>query len=840
MNLSKVQTSIHCGKYVSKVKERVQSILRTDADVEQFYKYLQFRNEADPENTDLCSVKQLRDFCVSIECPHCFRRVHNAIAHSFGESDAVPIDFLGPNPLEAIARFVGEGSSDTSRFLPTLHDAIDMFAERCVPVGPQYGIGTFIRNLKVILDQTVDLRWDAKKGDVEVLETVTDEQNQYISMMADCVSEFVTEVFKFETTRPFRTNACVFVQALVGVFEKLCTTLFNTCHKVRERLHRADIPSIVNVNMRGYMDAYKQNVDAAAYKSAQLALHILNLQRVEAFRVFYTEACDQIVMFDAVFARECNRLWKYVDQEDFLLPWRDCPLKTLLIAQLELGLGPLFCRSAEYTKGPYPTVLQELSMLEMRCAKLQQGHLEIWTRTRDRVLEQIVPDQFALTDAIRTDIQTASDDAVRICTMAVQEFTGKVKVSTPMIERALRTDALEGLRLRCILRMANLRMMCEFSFGLRHLSGLASFLHDYHPAIQERVCGTDFHVQLFLKNFILETHIQMLLDSFNEHLREEYIREIVKADSDALEKNEKNEKKCVRSVAKKNKPAKQKKMELNAMPNPPAAAAAVALTTPVQELVDNDDDSAWQEVRSKKKYAPETLKAHKNERPGGKSHTQTKKSQSTKSPASTCSSHSHPPPSHPHRTSTGGGRNRNRACSPNPRRVAQSQIEPEPVREPEPEPEPVREPEPEPVREPEPEPVREPEPEPVRESEPEPVRESEPNTSPVPKHDDRAAVETNQTQTQPQQCKRERRRGARARKQQADISSHVLNQTLFSTSSIQVDPLILASYAASQVSQPVQLPQLTQTVAVPARLFGGVLPHEYASVPFMTFPRVYV
>jgi hypothetical protein len=53
-----------------------------------------------------------------------------------------------------------------------------------------------------------------------------------------------------------------------------------------------------------------------------------------------------------------------------------------------------------------------------------------------------------------------------------------------------------------------------------------------------------------------------------------------------------------------------------------------------------------------------------------------------------------------------------------------------------------------------------------------------------------------------------------------------------------IDPLVLASYAASQVAQPV--PLVNQTVAVPARMFGGVLSSDYASVSFMTFPRVYL
>lgn len=825
MNLSKTRTSVHCGKYVSNVKDRVQSVLRTEEDVCRFYKYLQVRNDTEPDKEDLCSVQQLKDFCASIECPHCFRRVQNTIAYSFGDSEHVPVDFLGSNPLEAISRFVEDPPSESSQFLANLHASIDMSADSFMPVGPQYGIGTFLRNLKVLLDQTVGLRWDAKQGDTSALEALTDEQNQYICMMADCVAEFVAVVFKFESTRPFKKNACVFVQALVNVFEKLFTTLFNACHKVRERFHRSSIPSLTNVNMRSYMDAYKGE---ASYKTALVALHILNIQRIEAFRVFYSEACDQIVMFETVFAHECARLWKYVDQDDFALPLVDSPFKFLIICQLELCLGPL-SKAAEFTQGPYPTVVQELGMLEMRCTKVQQGHLEMWTRTKDRVLEQMIPDGFALTESMRADVDAARSAAVQICTMAVQEYTAKMTMAAPVIDRTFRTDPVDALRQRGILRMANLRMLCDFSFGLRHLSALASFIHDYHPAIQERVCGTDFHVRLCVRHFVLETHIQMLLDTYLEYEREETVREIMSEGASA-------EFKCVRNAAKKSKATKQKKMEAITTPNPlssPREEEAARQQPPSNIAVVDDDESDWQEVRSKKKSASDPVKT-KHERKGGKSNAQTK---THKSP------HSRTSNSHPSvivlSTTTGNAKRtgaRNRACSPNPKRV----VEPEPAAATV---APVCAPEPEPTPDPEPEPGPGPS---------SPDHGPEPDLEPslhgggdahAGEHPEENPAET--SAAQPQQSKRERRRGrGGARKQQTTATAEypplLSHLSLFATTdAAPIDPLILASYAASQVSQPIQMAP-SQTVAVPARLFGGVLPREYASVPFMTFPRVYV
>lgn len=793
MNLSKVRTSVHCGSHLSNVKDRVQKVLRNDEDMKHFYEYLQFRNETEPDKTDLCRVDVLHKVAASIDCIHCFQRVQNMVMHEFHGSDVVPLEFLGANPLEAIARFVDEPAVQRNNFLVHLHESIVMTTDRCISVGPRYTLSPFLGNLKTMLDQTEGLRSDGKE--LSALEGITDEQNQYISMMSDCVTEFVAAAFKFETTRPFKKNVCVFVQALVNVFEKLCTTLFNTCHKVRERFHRSDVPSLTSINMRRYLDSYKEDVDAVKYKSAQLSVHILNLQRIDAFRTFYTEACDQVVSFDAMYTHECSRLWKYVDQEDFLWPYFDAPIKNLLIAQLELGLGPILARSAEFTQGRYPTVIQELGMLEMRCMKLQQGHLEVWTKTKDRVLEQMLPTGFALTGMIRADIETASNDAIRICTSAIEEFTGKMRMSAPVIDRTFRTDPLDALRQRGIVRIANLRMLCNFSFGLRHLSALAAFLHDYHPAIQERVCGTDYHVQLFVRNAVLEKHIQTLLDNFSEYAREAYMREIIASVQ---------EPKCVRSATKKGKGPKQKKMEKNT--TVPVSMKKSSNPEPSVLIVasDHDEDDVWEEVRSKKKSTGETIKSSNHERSRGKSHAQTKKNQPQKCPAPICNSQQQQ--HYTHSTFTGIAKRRNniRAVSPNPYR-------------PEPEPEPAAQ-----------------DPEPAA-SEPEPaVQDPEPTIE--------TGASEHSPPVEPSQSKRERRRGrARSQPQMATEYAHVLNHALFASASAApstVDPLVLASFAASQVSQPVPLPH--HQVAVPARLFGGVLPREYASVPFMTFPRVYI
>ena len=810
MNLSKVRTSVHCGSHLSNVKAQVQKVLRTDEDMKHFYEYLQFRNETEPDKTDLCRVDALHKVAESIGCIHCFHRVQNMVMHAFNGSDVVPLEFLGANPLEAIARFVDEPAVQRTNFLVHLHASIDMTTDRCISVGPRYTLSPFLGNLKTMLDQTEGLRSDGRE--LSALEGITDEQNQYISMMSDCVTEFVAAAFKFETTRPFKKNACVFVQALVTVFEKLCTTLFNTCHKVRERFHRSDVPSLTSINMRRYLDSYKEDVDVAKYKSALLSIHILNLQRIDAFRTFYTEACDQVVSFDAMYTHECSRLWKYVDQEDFIWPYFDTPIKNLLIAQLELGLGPMLARSAEFTQGRYPTVIQELGMLEMRCTKLQQGHLDVWTRTKDRVLEQMVPTGFALTEMIRVDIETASNDAIRMCTNAIEEFTGKMRMSTPVIDRTFHTDPLDGLRQRGIVRIANLRMMCNFSFGLRHLSALAAFLHDYHPAIQERVCGTDYHVQLFVRNAVLEKHIQTLLDNFSEYARQAYMRDIIASAQ---------EPKCVRSATKKSKGPKQKKMEKN------TAAALISTTKSsdselsVLAVTSDHDEDVWEEVRSKKKSTAETIKSN-HERSRGKSHTQKKKNQSQKCPTPICNSQRY---TYNSPSTVTKRRNDIRASSPNPYRPEPVASEPEPVAS-------------------EPGSVAS-EPGSVA-SEPGSVA-SEPGSVASEPVVTRSESEGNVASehppaVEPPQSKRERRRGrARSQPQMATEYAHVLNHALFASASAApsvVDPLVLASFAASQVSQPVPMP--SHQVAVPARLFGGVLPREYASVPFMTFPRVYI
>lgn len=825
MNLSQGILSEHCGESSRAVMDLVRGTLKSTSDVEDFYLFLQQRDE-----NSLCSLPDLLERCTNVKCELCYRRVYHYISsHPSFIDGVIPLEFLGPDPLQVISRCAVCEPRAVFRpgFLSGVHDSIE--ANHFIPVQPRYQLSTFMANLKTVLDLAVGVRASGK--DITELESKTDEQNQYIGMMVDCVTEFICAVIKFESARPLRAEPNVHVRALVDAFERLGLNLFMSCHKVRERLDRSGVPSVLGISMTQYLSRYRRDASDAQFKTALLSLHILNLQRVEAFRTFHSEACDQIVVFEATYIHDMTRLMKYVDQDDFASPLLDTPMKILLISQLEMGLGPLIQRGAEFTQGPYPSMVQELAMLELRASKIQQGHVEVWTRTKDRVLDQLLPVGFPMTETLRAEIQTASANAVGICVEAVKAYTAELNMSAPLIDAMMRSNPLEGFKMRYLLRASNMKMLFEFTFGLRHLCALASFLHDYLPVMQEQVCGTDAHVEMFVHDLVLESHIRDLLSAYKRYSSERAFKSIL-SDHELLG----TAKNRVRTSAKKSKPPKQKKMDEQMTPStartPPLgqeASSAATVTPPFVEV--EDFDSGWEEVRSKKKSPHETSKEQqappkkKNERTRGKSDAQTEKKQSsTKS-----FRNSHIATTHTTIRSS-ADRNRVRAPSPNPNR-------PEPV-EPEPAPEPTRPSEP--ARE---FVVHEPEPEPERPSEPEPpvVPDLKSDFISEPVRVAEAPLETVRPEQQPEQPKRQRRRGGGGAKRSptAPEPAPILNDILFARGDVPVDPLVLASYAASQVSAPV--PMLAQqVVAVPARMFGGVLSMDYASVPFMTFPRVYV
>ncbi len=818
MNLSQVAVSEHCGEANHVVKELVRGSLKTTSDVEDFYTFLK---ERDDQKNELCSLSDLVRRCSKIRCELCFKRAHQYItSHPSFDDGVVPLEFLGPDPLEVISR-CGREPSTVFRpgFLATVHDSIS--PSPFMPIQPRYQLSTFLANLKTVLDLATDVRASGK--DLHELESKTDEQNQYIGMMVDCTTEFLCAVMKFESTCPFRAEPNKHVRALVDAFERLSSSLFTSCHKARERLDRKGVPSVLGISMTQYLNRYREDASAEQFKTALLSLHILNLQRVEAFRTFYSEACDQIVVFESDYVMNMTRMMKYTDQDDFALPLTETPMKIVLLAQLEMGLGPLIQRGAEFTQGRYPSMVQELAMLELRASKIQQGHIEVWTRTKDRVLDQLLPAGFPLTETLRTEIRTASSDAIGVCVEAVKIFTGEMNMAAPVIDALMRSNPLEGLKMRYLLRMSNLKMLCEFSFGLRHLCSLAAFLHDYFPVMQEHVCGTDSHVQMYVRDLVLESHIRDLLAEFTKYSSQKAFESIL-SDAGGVSRAESNR---VRTSLKKIKVPKQKKMEgpPNHSSEKASAAAAPQPSSPLEHenVCEEDFESGWEEVRSKKKSPLESSKEQhpspkkKNERTRGKSVTQTKKVQPPSNSRNSQSKRHHSP------ASASSGRDRVRGHSPNPVRAAPA---------PSPAPpasivvESVSPLEPEPSL---PEPVVEPE------SEPEP---SSVCAAPITE-----AVEETPAATEPTQPKRERRRGKRGggtSSATAEPVAPVLNDLLFARASVvPIDPLVLASYAASQVSAPVPMQQ-AQMVAVPARMFGGVLSIDYASVPFMTFPRVYV
>jgi hypothetical protein len=825
----KSKRKMHCASHSIRVLDHVRDTFKNEKDVQRFQAFL----ETIPNRQELCRVDDLFTECSRVECIHCFRRVSGVLKSLVDEGVATSI--LGDDPLKSIAECTQtDNITQSPGFLATVYDRINMMPS-FVPVGPRYTLDMFLRNMKVLLDRADGLRADGK--DVDVLETVIDEQNQILGMLADCVSEFVTSVYKFEFVRPFK-DVHKLVHAFVALFEVLCTTLFDACQKVRERFHRTGVPSIVGVNMPGYLEKFKEDVDEKTYKGALLSVHILNIQRFGSLQSFYSLACDQVVVLEHEFAHEMTSKFKYVDQMDFALPYKDMPIKMVLLAHLELALGPLNVRNtkAEFTEGRYPSVMQELGMLELRCSKIQEGHLECWTRTKDRATVQLVPEDFPMTPVFQKDI-----DAVlkkHQMTTSGAQFTKEAALAIPRIDAMLATDPLGAMRQRAVLRMTGLRALTDLVFATMKVTGLVTFLHDYFPVLQEYVCGTDTHVQVFVRSLVVDAHVRALVAEYKKYEQEQALDEILKLE-------------CVQTSEKTLRP-KQKKMSQKKKPEPvrttavAAAPSARDFAEPVQpEPLDEDSGGEWEQVQSKKKssvnnkgtfiiYAAATTNRSRR--------TQTQKTHS----ASTYYYNTHPtaPPATT-RTATDGRTRRNKHLDRVRNRPEVVCVEQNPERAVEPErgPDPVEVVAPcEPEREPE-QPVGvpcEPEREPQFDldgCDPPSTGSIETPVAPDPKPAP-AEITSENPEIHSEKPKSQRRRGGGRRNKSALGEATPGLTGPFGIQMTPIDPLVLASYAASQVAQPV--PLVHHTVAVPARMFGGVLSSDYASVPFMTFPRVYL
>lgn len=810
---------MHCGLHPIRVIDRVKDTFKNEGDVLNFQAFL----EMHPNRQELCRVDELFAECKRIKCMYCFQRVHRFLSSMVDEGVATSV--LGDDPLKAISECTqqhGDVVIQTPGFLATVYERINMVPS-FVPVGPRYTLEMFLKNIKALLDRTVDLRADGKQ--VDVLETVVDEQNQILGMLADCTAEFVAAVYKFEFIRPFKDVHAI-VQAFVALFEVLCRSLFDACHKVRKRFHRTDVPSLVGVNTAPYLEKYKADVPELQYKGALLSLYILNMQRIGSFRTFYTLACDQIVVLEHEYSQKMSSKFKYVDQMDFALPYKEMPIKLVLITQLEMALGPLNMKhsTAEFTHGRYPSVVQELGMLELRCAKIQEGHLDCWVRVKDRAVHQLVPDDFPMIPSFRADI-----DAVLSKMKRTNTFT-KEAVSAPRIDTLLQTDPLDAMWQRMDIRAKGLRTLTDLVFVTLKVSGLVTFLHDYFPVLQEHVCGTDTHVQLFVRSLVIDAHVRVLANEFKKYEQERSLRDILT--TAATER--------VQTSGKTLRP-KQKKMSQKKKSESRVAATTLlvhSVTSSVNEepVVEVDDDGEWEQVQSKKKSSANSKGTfvHATDR------TRRTKTQKTHPTSSYYNTHLSAPPS----TRT-DGRSRNRSIhGPVRSGPAEVCLEQNPERATEPEPERAIEPEPKRV-EPEQtgsvgvmapcEPEREPERDVVDGCDPSSSGCTETAADPEP---ERAPTEIASENPEKHhfKSKSQRRRGGRRTTSTSELQTGLIGP--FGIQMIPIDPLVLASYTASQVAQPI--PLINHTVAVPARMFGGVLSSDYASVPFMTFPRVYL
>jgi hypothetical protein len=576
---------MHCGEYSVQVLDTIRTTLTCEEDVARFQEYIQTKiPDIDQENR-----VELFKLCDQIKCQHCFRRVHQELSSILDEG--LDVSFVLGDVSLGVADGHGEPKAPPG-FLSKLYDSVDM-STSVVPAAPRYSLVAFVQNLETLLTKAEALRSDGK--DLTALETITSEQNQYISLMVDCTTEFISAVYKLEVVRAFQ-DVHPRVYAFVALFQVLANTLFDACQKVREKFHRTNVPSLIGIHLQGYIQRYKEDVPEKEYKNALLAVHILNIQRIHAFRSFYAIAIEQVCTIDLYYAHEMTRKSKYADQFDFALPCRDMSIKMALVTELEMSLGPIGSNhGAEFKHGRYPTVLQELAMLEIRCAKVQQGLLDVWMRTKDRAVYQLLPDHFPMTPSFNDDIQKV----MSLCdkkSLSGAEYMRHMMPALSRIEAISKSDPLEAVRQRRKLRLDGLQALTDVMFATFKTSGLAAFLHDHFPVIQARVCGEYKDVKTFVNKMFIDTSTKVLMNKFLKNEQERVLSELVNTtDAPVVKKTNPRTKKSTRTSAKKS-PAP------TAIPVHAPAEATVA--APIEVLTVAEIDTAgenWEEVRTKKK-----------------------------------------------------------------------------------------------------------------------------------------------------------------------------------------------------------------------------------------------
>jgi hypothetical protein len=387
-------------------------------------------------------------------------------------------------------------------------------------------------------------------------------------------------------------------------------------------------------------------------------------------------------------------------------------------------------------------------------------------------------------------------------------------------------------------------------FATLKVSGLVSFLHDYFPVLQEHVCGTDAHVQLFVRSLVIDAHVRDLAGEFQKYEQERALQDIL-----ATSMAER-----VQTPGKKSA-SKQKKMSHKKKSDPPAVSAAVTTTEPTAPThhvrEEEFDDDGWEQVQSKKKSSANNKGNHKGNHKGTfgihatnrARHTKTQKTNSTSSYYHAHSTASILPTTTATRGAAGNGRRNSSVgrvrngteivCIEN-RGAEHERAEPEPeqtgavgvVA-------PCEQPEREPEREPERTERTERTERDLDGCDPASTGSIESAVGPEPERSPSEVVTSENPEKHPEKSKSQRRRGGR-RNRPSSVEGETTSGLVgpFGMQMTPIDPLVLASYAASRVAQPV--PLVNQTVAVPARMFGGVLSSDYASVSFMTFPRVYL
>ncbi len=495
--------------------------------------------------------------------------------------------------------FFGISECNKKGFFEAFFRKTSMEYSPFVPVIIHYSLTPLVLNMKNLIDQAKVIRVISTDS-TEDAERKIDEQNECIAKLADCISEFLKAITKFSSTQIFSRKIPTTLRFFMSYFEHLAEHLVIEVNKTRKMFASQELPSLTNVKTKLYFENFKRisSPDAKKLQSIFVSLNILNLRRIEHFKIFISSSSDQLVVFEPMYQQAMTKLWKYADQGDFLSAYRESSIKTVLIGQLELGLGPLLpipdCEIA-------PPIHLDANLLDERSRKICTSHIEIWTRSDER--NTLQRNLTHLTSEMRDDVNTCFATAKEEWNKSVQDFAVVIGSTASSLDRTIKSQNLfEFIEKRTLISIAHARSAFEIACILNRTAGLSAFVCDTEICLTSSICGYDDDVDRFIDDLIEVEH--------NKRAKAVYDEQFLKSLDLEMKMDDPQKKKIKKKNMKKGKSNKPVNEVLPTSETPSETPVEAVKTVHVPEpktpkwadhCVDNQSEEDWQLVQVKRK-----------------------------------------------------------------------------------------------------------------------------------------------------------------------------------------------------------------------------------------------